>query len=165
MYQLRSVMFKLIYATIFASSLFSSVELYHLEELTQKELNKEFINKVLKNVVEDMEADEEIISRYFSPSYVQYVDGRMLNYSDFVKYMQLQKTSLASASILIDHCIVDGNSICTVHRINALKKTGENIAVKVISYFEIENGKIILCDELTYLLKGEENDQQIGSMK
>lgn len=158
-------MFKLIFAGIFASSLFSSAELYQLQELNQKELNKDFIEKVLKDVVVDMDASEEIISNYFSTSYIQHVDGHTLNYSDFVQHMKLQKTILESASVSIDHCAVDGNSICTVHRVNALKKNGENIAVKVIAYYEIENGKIILCDELTHLLKGEENDQHIGSVK
>lgn len=127
--------------------------------------NKNFIEKVFKEVIENLEADENTISQYFSPHYMQYVDGQQLNYEDFVQHMMVQKSLLISVKATIQQCVVEGNTLCTVHKIEAIKKNGNKIIVKVIAYFEIEAGKIIVCDELTYLLKGEDVDKNIGSIK
>lgn len=128
-------------------------------------LSKDFIEKIFKEVIEDLNADEQIISKYFSPLYIQYVDGHQLNYKDFIQHMIAQKSLLDSVKVCIEHCVIEGNAICTVHKVDAIKKNGKKITIKVIAYFEVENGKITLCDELTYLLKGNENDQNIGSIK
>lgn len=52
-----------------------------------------------------------------------------------------------------------------MHLVDAVKKNGQEVKVKVISYFEVENDKITLCDELTHVLTGIAEDQNIGSMK
>lgn len=126
---------------------------------------KDFIEKTFEDVIENMQADEEIISQYFSTDYIQYVDGHMLDYPGFIQHMKKQKTLINSAKVTIDHCVAEKNKICTIHRVDIDKKNNEKISVKVIAYFEIENGKIILCDELTKLLQGGEEDHNIGSTK
>lgn len=123
-----------------------------------------FIEKVFKEVLEDLNADEKVISQYFSPNYIQHVDGHTLNYSDFVQHMKVQKTMLDSCKVSIQHYVREGNTLCTVHQVDAVKKNGCEIAVLVISYIEVENGKITLCNELTRLLKGAKEDQEIGSI-
>jgi ketosteroid isomerase-like protein len=128
-------------------------------------LSRNFIEKVFKEVIENIDADEKTISQYFSPDYIQHVDGYKLNYENFVQHMMVQKSLLTYAKITIEHCVIEGNAICTVHKVDAIKKNGNKIAIKVIAYFEIEAGKIILCDELTFLLNGEDEDQNIGSIK
>lgn len=127
--------------------------------------NVTFMNRVFKDVIEDLNADESIISKYFSPSYIQHVDGHTLDYKDFIQHMLAQKAILSSAKVTIDKCLTEGNTICTVHLVNAVKKNGEQVDVKVIAYFEMEDGKITLCDELTHVLKGKPEDQNIGSVK
>lgn len=159
-------MLKAIFFVLFAISLISQIEGHSLTVSTIKEsLSRNFIEKVFKEVIENLDADEETISEYFSPYYTQYVDGHKLNYEDFVQHMRLQKSLLTSAKITIEYCVIEGNAICTVHKVDAIKKNGDKIVVKVIAYFEIEDEKIILCDELIYLLKGGDEDQNIGSIK
>ncbi len=128
-------------------------------------MQSSFIQKVFKDVIEDMDADESVISQYFSPNYIQHVDGHTLNYTEFVEHMRVQKTVLESAQVSIERCIETENKICTVHRVDAVKKNGDRIAVKLVAYFEVENGKITFCDELTYLLHGHTTDKNIGSVK
>lgn len=157
---LKEAFFKL----SFAISLLSQIE--GGEPVNAKEtMSKEFIEKVFKEVLEDLNADEKIICRYFSPDYIQHVDGHRLNYKDFVDHMYVQKSLLDSIKVCIERCVVEANGICTVHRVDAIKKNGEKVIVKVIAYFEVENGKIVLCDELTHILKGEAKDKSIGSVK
>lgn len=123
------------------------------------------MNRLFKDVIEDLHADETVISQYFSSSYIQHVDGHTLNYREFIEHMLAQKAILSSAEVTIERCVEEGSTICTVHIVDAVKKNGEMVKVKVIAYFEIEDDKITLCDELTYVLKGEAKDQNIGSMK
>lgn len=124
-----------------------------------------FIQKVFNEVIENMDADESVISQYFSPDYIQHVDGHTLNYTEFVEHMRVQKTVLESAKVSIEKCIETENKICTVHRVDAVKKNGDCLAVKLVAYFEVEDGKITFCDELTYLLHGHKTDKNIGSVK
>jgi limonene-1,2-epoxide hydrolase len=156
----KATFFKL----IFAVSLIFQIEGAQPVNSTEN-LSKHFIERVFKEVIEDLNANEKIISQYFSPHYIQHVDGHQLNYEDFVQHMVVQKSLLDSIKVCIEHCVIEGNAICTVHRVDAIKKNGEKIAVKVIAYFEVENKKIILCDELTHLLEGDEKNQNIGSIK
>lgn len=126
--------------------------------------NRKFIENVFQEVIENPNINEEIISKYFSPSYIQCVDGHTLHYNDFVNHMLKQKTLIDSVKVYIDNYIENTHSICTIHRVEAKKKNREKILVKVIAYFQINDGKIFFCDELTYLLKGEKEDQNIGSI-
>ncbi len=49
--------------------------------------HKKFIAKVFKEVIQDLNANEETISNYFHHDYIPYVDGHELNYTDFVQHM------------------------------------------------------------------------------
>lgn len=124
-----------------------------------------WIEQVLKDVVEDMQADEHVFSQYFSPSFIQHVDGQTSNYQGFVQHMLKQKSILKSAKLTVLHTLTEGNKICTVHKVDAVKKDEKKISVKVIAYYELEDGKIVKCDELTYLLTGDEQDRNLGSIK
>lgn len=126
---------------------------------------KSYIKKVFEDVIENMSADEKVISKYFSPNYIQCVDGHTLDYQDFIQHMKKQKNLINSAKVTIDHCVAEENRICTVHQVDVCKKNGEHIIAKVIAYFELEEGKIVFCDELTKLLKGDKEDHNIGSVK
>lgn len=158
-------MFKATFFTL----LFAILLIFQIEGAQQmnstENLSKDFIERVFKEVIEDLNADETIISQYFSPHYIQHVDGHELNYEDFVQHMVVQKSLLDSIEVSFEHIVIEGNAICTVHRVDAIKKNGEKIAIKVIAYFEVENKKIILCDELTHLLEGDEKNKNIGSVK
>lgn len=127
--------------------------------------NRQLIENVFHHVIEDMEADEKAIAEYIHPDFIQYVDGHTSNYHDFVQHMRAQKALLDSVKITIEHCVSEGNQLCTVHYANAIKKSGEHITVKVVAYWHIKDGKVILCDELTTLINGSAEDRHIGSIK
>lgn len=124
---------------------------------------KNFLKEAFANVIEDMNATEETYANYFSKDYVQYVDGKKLTYSDFVAHMKAQKSVLKSAKITFRHMLVEGDKIATVHEVDAIKKDDSIIEAQVNALFQIKNGKIILCDELTHLIKGNESDKDLGS--
>lgn len=124
---------------------------------------KQFVKNALIDIVEDMSATEETFAKYFSPDYIQLVDGKTFDYSTLVKHMKTQKAVLQSAKITFKYLIAEGNKVSSVHIVDAIKKDGSSIKAQVNALIIIENNKIILCDELTYLIKGSKADQDLGS--
>ena len=160
-------MFKTIFSGLVGVSLLSQLHggLTQDPGIQEIKVDRHYIKRVFEDVIEDIHADETVISQYFSPLYMQYADGHVLNYDEFIQHMLVQKRLLETVKVTIERCIVEKNKICTIHRVDAVKKNGNSLAVRVIAYFEVEEGKITLCDELTYLLKGEGADKNIGTIK
>ena len=76
-----------------------------------------FIREAFKNVIENIDADEAVIEKYFSKDYKQWVDGHELDYEGFVSHMKAQKQRIASVNIEFERLIVDGESVATIHHI------------------------------------------------
>jgi len=124
-----------------------------------------WIQKLFTDVIENPIADEEIIAQYFSPDFIQRVDGKTHAYADFVQHVKALKASVRFLKVTIERCLIQGNSFCTIHCLNGVKKNGEVIEARVIAYFQVEDGKLTLCDELTKILKGNKEDEDLGSIK
>lgn len=124
---------------------------------------QQFIRQVFTDVVENMAANEETYSTYFSEKYIQHVDGKTLGYKEFVDHMKAQKAAMKSVEVSFEHIVAEGDKICTVHSVNGVKKNGEKIGFKIIALFQIKEGKIIFCDELTHLTMGTRADKDLGS--
>lgn len=125
--------------------------------------NKQIIQDAFRDVIENTSAGEEMISQYFSKDYRQFVDGKQLNYDQFVAHMKAQKLAIKSVKVSFENMLSDGDKVSTVHIVDAVKKDGSIIKVKVIAMFQIDQGKIMLCDELTYFIKGNDVDRDLGS--
>jgi hypothetical protein len=124
---------------------------------------KDFVKNALVDVVEDMAATEETYARYFSEKYIQYVDGKTLDYYKLISHMKAQKSILRSAKITFKHLIAEGNKVSSTHVVDAVKKNGGVIKAQVNALIELKDDKIVLCDELTFLIEGAKEDENIGS--
>lgn len=128
-------------------------------------ITKDWIREMFTEVVENPNADEAIIAQYFSEDFIQRVDGHTLNYHDFVNHMKALQGVFETLKITIEQCMIQGNSYFTIHRADGVKKNGEKIMARVIAYYEVKEGKITLCDELTKILVGGKEDADLGSRK
>ncbi len=124
---------------------------------------KKLVQKIFKECVENMKATEPLYAQYFSKEYIQHVDGKTLNYADFVAHMKAQKQALKSIKIVFHEMIAEGNKVATSHTAYATRKDNKKIEAQIVSLFEFKDGKLVLCTELTRLEKGEESDRDIGS--
>jgi ketosteroid isomerase-like protein len=111
----------------------------------------------------DPQQDAEALSRYFAPNYVQIVDGKQLDYDGFIDHARTLKKSLRRGRATIETIIVDGSIIADIHVIDAEKTNGDTIRMKVIAFFTVAGGKIVHVDELTHMLRGAAEDQDMGS--
>ncbi len=132
----------------------------------EKELAlKAFMREMFTHVTESRHSTEEAISKYMSKDYVQHVNGEVFDFENFVQHMKALKTALKSIKITIDRCMVSGNGIFMIYYADCVKNNGSPVKAKIIAYFEVKDGKIILCDELTKILVGEKEDQDLGSRR
>jgi ketosteroid isomerase-like protein len=125
--------------------------------------NKQILKAAFAEVITSTNPTEELCAKYFSRDYVQYVDGHRLDFNGFVKHMIEQKKVVASVKVTFKHMVEEGDKVATVHLIDATKKDGGKVEGQVNALFQIKNGKIVLCDELTKITVGTEEDKDLGS--
>ncbi len=124
---------------------------------------RQFLKEAFAAIIENMAAGEEDYAQYFSPDYVQHVDGKVLDYDGFVAHMAKQKSVLESTRVTFKRIIVEGDQAATVHMIHAVKKDGGVVEGQVNAFWQIKDRKIVLCDELTHMISGDEADRDLGS--
>ena len=129
--------------------------------MTHKSL-KHIIKKSFNDLLESPGFHPSLFERYFSKDYIQHVDGKTLNYHGLLEHAKTLKAKVKNIKISFEHLIEEKNKVCSIHIVEATRDDSP-IKMKVIALFEFKNDKIILCDELTYMLIGDEKDRDLGS--
>jgi predicted SnoaL-like aldol condensation-catalyzing enzyme len=131
----------------------------------QEEFNKSLVERAFREVFASDAFDEGAIARYFSPRYVQKTDGRTLDFPGFIAHVRELKRTLKNVKITFERAIAEGANVVSIHRAEAEKIAGGKISVRVFALFVIDQGKIVLCDELTRLEQGAPEDRDLGSRR
>ena len=129
----------------------------------QEEINKSLVERAFQDVFASDAFDEAAIARYFSPRYVQKTDGRALDYPGFVAHVRELKRTVKNVKITFERMVAEGANVVSIHRAEAEKVAGGRISVRVFALFVIDEGKIVLCDELTHLEQGGAEDRDLAS--
>lgn len=129
------------------------------------EKNKIWIQTFFKQIFEDPDVDfKKIILEKVSPDYIQIVDGKTLDFDHFFQHIIALKEVISKAEVKFEHIVAEEDKVFTIHKVHVKKKNNDEIIAKVIAMFQIKNNKLILCDELTHIEKGKEEDTDLGSM-
>jgi len=128
----------------------------------QEEFNKSLVERAFQDVLASNAFDEAAIARYFSPRYAQKTDGRTLDFPGFVAHIRELKHTVKNVKITFERMIAEGANVVSIHRAEAEKIAGGRIAVRVFALFVIDDGKIVLCDELTRLEHGAPEDRDLA---
>lgn len=125
--------------------------------------NKEIIRSAFRDIFGSDKVDEAKVALYFSPEYIQHVDGKTINYAQFIKHLHEQRKTLASIKVTFLTIASEGDIVFSNHLITATKHDGAELQGKVIAQFTVKDGKIVGCDELTLMLTGSKKDKDLGS--
>lgn len=128
-----------------------------------QENNKELIQRMFRDVIEPDAFDENVINRYFSPTYIQKVDGKTLDFAGFGDHMRAVKAAITNTRVTVDLMMAEGNKVIDIHHVAADKRGGGQVRVRVVALFEIKDGKIVRCDEDTHVEEGGAADKDLGS--
>ncbi len=129
----------------------------------QEGSNKLLVERAFQEVFASDAFDEGAIARHFSPNYVQRTDGRKIDFQGFVAHVRELKRTLKNVKITLERAVAEGANVVSIHRAEAEKIAGGRIAIRVFALFEIAEGKIVFCDELTRLEAGAEEDRDLAS--
>ncbi len=118
---------------------------------------------MFKDIFENPTFDEAAIDGYFSTEYIQQVDGKIINFEQFKQHVRVLKDSMKSVSAEFKTLVQEDNIVFSNHLISGLNKEDRSVEGQVIAEFTFKDGKIISCDELTRMTKGDEKDRDLGS--
>lgn len=122
-----------------------------------------FIKALFRDVIENKNYDEKLINKYFSEDYVQIVDDQTLDFDTFKKHIRKLKDKIQQVDVRFSSIVSNETSVFTKHYVNSILKNGETVKHKVFAEFQVKNGKVIQCDELTSLIAGNKNESNLGS--
>ena len=129
----------------------------------QTDLNKSLLRRMFRDMFESDSFDERVIDRYFSPSYVQHVDGTTLNFSGFVNHVRELRGTVAKLEVTFEQMVAEADKVMEIHRVKGEKRDGSKFTVRLMSFWVIEAGKIVLCDEFSRVEEGAPEDRDLGS--
>ncbi|AMP97917.1 hypothetical protein AY601_0980 [Pedobacter cryoconitis] len=122
---------------------------------------KSRLKELFSEVLESPVYNEELVSKYFSPNYVQHVDGHMLNFEGFTQHMKKLKKDMPEIQIDIKTLVQEGYTVFSNHIVS--KKSAGDMKIQVIGEFRFQGDQLCYCDELTYLISGDQKDRHLGS--
>ncbi len=125
--------------------------------------NKEILQKMFKEVFASSAYGDETLDKYFSPDYMQSVDGKTLDFEHFRQHIRVQKQTTKSVSIRFKTLTEEGDIVFSNHVTRGETVDGRIGEFHVIAEFRFRDGKIVACDELTYMLAGDPQDRDLGS--
>ncbi|BAU74690.1 nuclear transport factor 2 family protein [Metapseudomonas furukawaii] len=125
--------------------------------------SKQRIFDLFHDLVQAETLDPEKVADYLDPDYQQRVDGVLLDYQGFIAHMHRQKEAIARVEVEFLCLVAEGNVVFSNHQVHALTRDGRRVVVKVIAQFELKQGRLLRCDELTRLVSGTQEDEDLGS--
>ncbi|WP_114088202.1 hypothetical protein, partial [Thalassospira profundimaris] len=67
------------------------------------------------------------LAAFFTPDYVQIVDGKRLDLNGFLSHAAILRDTLVKTDIRFENIITGGNTIADIHFVHAQKKNGQTI--------------------------------------
>ncbi len=125
-----------------------------------KQFVKDAVNYALTNRNPNMD-----YSKYVSKNFENPIDGNVFNYKQWVAHQKHIKSLVKSMKPTFDEMVAEGNNVAAIYHIDIVKNDGSKLVVKDMAFFKIKNNKVVYCEELTRLIKGDKTDKNIGSTK
>ncbi|MBW3519227.1 hypothetical protein [Flavobacterium sp. NKUCC04_CG] len=122
------------------------------------------VKEMLHDIIENPVFDEKVIDCYFAYNYIQIVDHTHLNLKQFKSHIQKLKSLIARVEVEVLNCASNDKSVFTKHLVRSILKDGSKHTHKVFAEFVIKDGKIVKCEELTFLIEGSEAGKDLGSV-
>ncbi|MCQ4045147.1 nuclear transport factor 2 family protein [Streptantibioticus rubrisoli] len=110
---------------------------------------------------------EEAVDRHFTPEYRQRTDGEWADRAEFVEHISHLRTLVADAWIDVhEELYADGGKYADRHTCHITKKDGSTVTMEVYVFADLAaDGRFSRIEETTLLLKGSDDDRNLGSAR
>lgn len=116
-----------------------------------------FLNEVYQEIIIGMKIDK--IPFYFSNQYIQTTDGVSSNIIEFTNHISALNRAVKAITIspFYDFLFDKNKQTATLRYVVSVNKTnGENGNIEMIAIFELDNNKIVRCNEQSCPLNSNE---------
>lgn len=138
---------------------------YALEKTSLSPAESEaLVKKAVKYALLNRNPDLDY-GRYVAKNFVNVVDGNTFNFEEWVAHQKHIKSITTSMRPIFKWIIAKEDEVAVLFHIHLTKSDGSQLEVKDMGFFKIKNHKIVYVEEITRLVKGDESDKNIGSMK
>lgn len=124
---------------------------------------RQLVKQALESLLRTEALDVETAACFFSPQYQQHVDGRILNYAEFLAHLAYLKSQVQQMHLQILALASHGNTVMTHHRVDVTRYQGAVARFEVLARFECIEGSIVSCYEHSRLCEGEAQYRDLGS--
>lgn len=123
----------------------------------------DIVQHALSQVLASPTLDNAVLQQFFSKRYTQIVNGEPLDYQGFVAHIKLLKDVTQQLELTLISIAAAGPDVHTHHTVRAVKNDGTESEFEVFAHFQVDDGKIISCQELTRQISGAHHDEDLGS--
>lgn len=124
---------------------------------------KTVIRQIFRDIIEAPVYNEKAIYSYFDAGYIQEVDHQKLDFDQFCQHIKAQKKRVQSIRVDFRTLISENDIVFSNHWVDVITTDGRSNQFHVLAEFHFKDGKVIYCDELTRLVKGAEQNSDLGS--
>ncbi|ARU93337.1 nuclear transport factor 2 family protein [Tatumella citrea] len=121
------------------------------------------VSQALETVITRPGHDESALLQFFSPEYQQCVDGKILNYQQFVSHLQRLKHHSRQMKLQIIASAESSQNVFTRHQVIVTQANGQVSEFEVMAHFELRDDRIYRCHELTRQTAGPQESRDLGS--
>ncbi|KAF4448639.1 mitochondrial substrate carrier [Fusarium albosuccineum] len=113
--------------------------------------------------VGDPEDASAHLERLFAPTYTQEVDGKVLNYSEFVDHIRHLRKVITAVKVKVNQFLRDGNQLAERHtvRVEFSNKPPSEFDVFLFGTVQ-EDGRMLSVVETTRQTEGHDGDRNLG---
>lgn len=124
-----------------------------------------FISQMYTDIVVNFDFDK--LPEYFHNDYYQVTDGKKINIEEFKKHLTTLKATVDKIIVSPFYDALYDEELQTLtlrYTVDVTKKSGTRGLIELIAIFEIKNGKIVRCNEISHALHNVEEFKELASI-
>lgn len=108
---------------------------------------RSFLEEAFGKLFEPASTEEDIL-RYFTPDYTQDLNGKVYAFDEFMRGVAGIKSEFSSLKAVFTTVVASGENIAEVHILEATRKDGTRMRLKVMAIQKTRGGRISGVEEL-----------------
>ncbi|OOC61579.1 metallopeptidase [Paenibacillus ihbetae] len=124
-----------------------------------------FISQMYTDIVVNFDFDK--LPNYFHNDYYQVTDGKKINIEEFKKHLTTLKATVDKIIVSPFYDALYDEELQTLtlrYTVDVTKKSGTRGLIELIAIFEIQNRKIVRCNELSHALHNVKEFKELASI-
>jgi ketosteroid isomerase-like protein len=108
---------------------------------------RSFLEEAFGKLFEPSSTEADVLE-YFSPDYKQDLNGKVYGFKDFMQGVSGMKSQFLSLKADFKTVVSSGDTVAEVHVLDATRKDGTHMRLKILAFQKVKDGRICGVEEL-----------------